>query len=66
VGKRERDAAIFVAPGTTHPALFYDHAYIDAAKFNWIEGDMPVHIYIYIYIYIYYIDHEEFLLYIYI
>ncbi|KAH9068938.1 hypothetical protein Ae201684P_004635 [Aphanomyces euteiches] len=36
VGKREHDAAILIAPGTHHPALFSDHALVPTKAFNWI------------------------------
>ncbi|RHY32728.1 hypothetical protein DYB32_002298 [Aphanomyces invadans] len=36
VGKRDEDAAVLIAPGTHHPALFADHTYVDASAFNWL------------------------------
>ncbi|KDO26366.1 tRNA methyl transferase [Saprolegnia parasitica CBS 223.65] len=42
VGKRDEDAAVFIAPGTHHPALFSDEVFVRASAFNWIQGHMPV------------------------
>ncbi|RHY21873.1 hypothetical protein DYB36_004850 [Aphanomyces astaci] len=36
VGKRDQDAAVLVAPGTHHPALFADHTYVHTQAFNWL------------------------------
>ncbi|OQS06402.1 tRNA-specific 2-thiouridylase mnmA [Thraustotheca clavata] len=41
VGKREEDAAVLIAPGTHHPALFSDEIFVKANAFNWIQGHLP-------------------------
>ncbi|EQC37902.1 tRNA methyl transferase [Saprolegnia diclina VS20] len=41
VGKRDEDAAVFIAPGTHHPALFSDEVFVRASAFNWIQGHAP-------------------------
>lgn len=41
VGKRKKDHAVIVAPGTKHPALFSDVLFADAGAFNWIADLLP-------------------------
>lgn len=41
VGKRKRDHAVVIAPGTRHPALFTDALFASASAFNWIAGACP-------------------------